>query len=358
MKFEFKTLQTIKLNTEKIIIISIIALMIILRFIVQINPGFQPFQIVSNLYSDLLIFNSKIIIFFFNQDIIFNFTNNQIINGLSVLKIDRFYFSINQILTILVLVLITKSTTRDRILYFALGIFIFSLYNSIRISIHAVFPETISVHNWIFNLILIPRWTIVFLFYYFYWKRYPLIKNMIISKLNLSEKLFKQIFINLIIVNAFYYVTIIFAFNNYFFLNGELLVKFILNMSKHSLEFFGYECSINNRTLLGDNASLFMDDACIGIDLMFLFATFIALLPGSTLNKLWYIPLGLIIIILMNATRITLIFISISNNKGQYVLPIEIHDAFTYPVLLFTLILWIIWIDKFYIISKIKAKNK
>jgi len=358
MKFIFEYLKSLKLNTEKIIIITFIALMIILRYIVQVNPGFQPFQIVSNLYSDLLIFNSQIILYFINPDIFFNFTNNQIINGLSVLKIDRFYFSINQIIAILILVLITKSSIRDRILCFAIGLLIFSIYNSIRISIHAVFPETISVHNWIFNLILIPRWAIVFLFYYFYWNRYPVIKNLIINKLNLSEKIFKQIFINLIIVNAFYYFTIIVAFNSYFFINGELLVNLILRISKNSLEFFGYDSLIENRSLLGEKASLFMDDACIGIDLMFLFATFIALLPGSTKNKIWYIPMGLTIIILMNALRIVLIFISISNNEGQYVLPIEIHDAFTYPVLVFTLILWIIWIDKFYIISKKLPKNK
>jgi exosortase/archaeosortase family protein len=223
-----------------------------------------------------------------------------------------------------------------------------SVYNVLRISIHAIHPETISVHNWIFNLILIPRWIIVIALFHFYWKKHPSIKSFISGKLHLTEKFWEKLFLNLSIVNIVYFLTIIFIFNRFFFLNGELLLKVILNLSKSILDFFGYESWIIEKTISGSKAALFMDDSCIGMNLMFLFATFIALLPGSVKHKLWFIPMGLIMIVLFNSTRIALIFISVSENNGKYILPLEIHDLFTYPVLILTLLLWIVWINRFF----------
>jgi len=359
MKFNFQQLKkNYNLTNERIIIAFILILLVIIRLIIQKNPEIKFYQIPSNLYSDFLMVISKVFLYFYSQDIIFNFSNNEIINGSSIIKINRFYFSIHQISAIFILVLITKSTFRDRILILILGFLVFSIYNSIRISIHSIYPESIAGNNWLFNILLIPRWIIVLLFYYYYWNKYPSLKQLIISKLNLSDNNYRKYFLNLSFAIIIYFIIIIIAYNNYFFINGGLLAKMILQISRYFIEIFGYSCSIENRTLLGQYTILNMGDACIGIDLMFLFATFIALMPGPAKHKLWFIPMGIVAIVILNAIRVILIFISVSNNNGKYLLPVEIHDAFTYPVLGFTLILWIIWINKFYIIKNVKAKEK
>ena len=206
-----------------------------------------------------------------------------------------------------------------------------------------------------FNILLIPRWIILSTLIYCYWNKFPTIKDFILRKIKISENFYNKFFIKLMLVIVFYHLTIIFVFNNIFFLNGELLVNSILSTSNYFINFVGYESWLAGKTLWGYDVALYMDDSCIGINLMFLFAAFIAMLPGSFWHKLWFIPSGLLIIVIFNITRIVFIFISISNNKGEYNLPLEIHDIFTFPVLGFTLLLWIIWINKF---IPVRRKNK
>lgn len=119
----------------------------------------------------------------------------------------------------------------------------------------------------------------------------------------------------------------------------------------------GYESIINGRLIFYNGVSLYMDDACLGINLMFLFAAFIVVLPGSAKHKLWFIPSGIFIIILLNCLRAILIFVHISEHK-TYNLPLEIHDLFTYPVLVFTFFMWYIWLNKFFRPQRIPSRNE
>jgi exosortase/archaeosortase family protein len=214
-----------------------------------------------------------------------------------------------------------------------------------------------SVHNWLFNLLLIPRWLIVLFFIYYYWNKFPEIKGVIERKFDFSSELLRYTFIKIALIVVIYQLFIIITFNNYFYLNGTHLIWLILNTSKYLIQFLGYNCLISNRIIYGDNASLYMDDACLGIDLMFLFASFIVVIPGKIKHKIWFIPLGILIILLLNCLRVVLIFVNLSKNRS-YSLPLEIHDLFTYPVLIFTLLLWIIWINKFLIKKKVIAKKE
>jgi len=246
-----------------------------------------------------------------------------------------------------VIILITKSPYKNKIIFFLFGFLIFSSYNILRVSIHVYYPDTINTKNWLFNILLIPRWIILAVLIFYYWNKYPTIKDYLLGIIELDESFYKKFFIKLIAIIIFYHLTIIFLFNNYFFINGEHLVNAILSTSNYFINQFGYESWLTGKTLRGHNTALYMDDACIGINLMFLFAAFIAMLPGSFWHKLWFIPVGLSIIVLFNITRIVFIFISLTNNNGEYKLPLEIHDIFTYPVLIFTFFIWMLWINKF-----------
>ena len=334
------------ISTKKIIVISVLIILFVLRYLIQEKIMIKPIQFIFHIYADFLIANTKIILYFFKSNLQYDYANNLIINNLSILKIDRFYFSSNQIITAFIIILITKSPTYNKIKAFLFVFLILTLYNSLRISLHAAYPSTISVHNWFFNLVLIPRWLIVLIFVHIYWTKFPEIKEQIKRKFNFSEKLLRYTFVKIAFIIVIYHLVVIITFNNYFIINGSMLISFILKLSKYFIDLIGYTCFVNNRFIYGTNASLYMDDACLGIDLMFLFASFIVIIPGPIKHKFWYIPMGLIIIVLLNCARVILIFINLTEHL-RYSIPFEIHDIFTYPVLVFTLFLWIIWINKF-----------
>jgi exosortase/archaeosortase family protein len=242
---------------------------------------------------------------------------------------------------------VAKSPFVNKAVSFLIFFIIISFYNSVRISLHAIYPQTATVHNWFFNLVLIPRWLLVVGFAWYYWKKFPTPIEWLKKRFGFEQTYIRNTFVKIALLVLVYYIVIILTFNNLIFLNGDLLISFILKTSKYFIELLGYQCWIDNRLIYSTKVSLYMDDACIGINLMFLFAAFISLLPGALKHKLWYIPSGLIIIILLNCLRVVFIFINMSRS-GSYTLFMDVHDLYTYPVLVFTFLMWMIWINKFF----------
>jgi exosortase/archaeosortase family protein len=344
------------INNWKFAFIVAVLIGLLIKLIVPADILLKPIHFLFNLYSDFLIAQCKLIYSFSDKDIAFDFLKNEIISNGKVLSIGRFYFSLYQILAILVIVFVTNSSILNKIASFGVGFLILSVYNSVRISLHASYPETISVHNWFFNLILIPSWLIVLGFAWYYWNKFPKPFQVLKQKFGFSEGYIKSTFVKIAVIVVLYYLLVILVFNDIIFLNGSLLISAILKSSKFFIDLMGYECWINSRVIYGNNSSLFMDDSCMGINLMFLFASFIALLPGALKHKLWYIPLGLIVILMLNCLRVILIFINMSKT-GAYTLALEIHDLFTYPVLVFTFFMWVIWINRFYKPNSLAKNN-
>ncbi len=355
-KSEIKIFKKYPINKKAALVILVLFIILLIRFLIQNNVILKPIQHLFNFYADFLIFLVRANFYFFSSEIHFDFVNNEIINSGQIIRINRFFFSANQIVAVFVLLLITKSPIISKLKTFIIGFILISVYNSIRISLHILYPETIAVHHWFFNLVLIPRWLIVLIIIYIYWSKYPSIIEMITNKFNFSASFINHLYLKIGILIISYYIVIIIAYNELFFINGTLLISFILNLSKNIIELLGYDCWINNRLIYGNYASLYMDDACLGINLMFLFASFILLLPGSNKHKLWYIPLGLFIIVLLNVLRVVLIFINMSKS-GAYTMAVEIHDLFTYPVLVFTFFMWVIWLNRFFKL-KLTGKSK
>jgi exosortase/archaeosortase family protein len=344
-------IRIFKAAPERILLVALFIILLILRFLAQNKILLDPINFLFNIYADSLIASSKLLLSFSNADIVFSYVKNQIISQGHLMKIDRFYFSITQIIGVLAVVLLTKSRILNKFLSFIVAFFFLSIYNVLRISLHALYPETSIGHNWFFNLLLIPRWIIVLGFAWYYWRKFPAIFELIKEKFGFTNEFIKKTFLKIAIIIVAYYFVIILTYNDTLLINGSLLISFILNSSKFFINLLGYECWINNRLIYGTNASLYMDDACIGINLMFLFASFIALLPGRRKHKFWFIPMGLMIIVLLNCIRIVLIFINISKT-GRYSMFLEIHDLFTYPVLVFTFFMWVVWINDFYLKEK------
>ena len=90
---------------------------------------------------------------------------------------------------------------------------------------------------------------------------------------------------------------------------------------------------------------LAVGNACNGLELFILFAGFIACFPGNNKNKLWFIPLGIIAIELVNAMRAAVLALN------QYYRPQSLqfnhHYTFTMIVYAFIFYLWYLWVNRF-----------
>lgn len=84
---------------------------------------------------------------------------------------------------------------------------------------------------------------------------------------------------------------------------------------------------------------------CNAISLFILFSIFIIAYPGNQKNKLWYIPVGLIAIHILNILRVIALAL-IANYYPQY-LNFNHTYTFTFLVYLFIFWLWLIWVNKF-----------
>lgn len=84
---------------------------------------------------------------------------------------------------------------------------------------------------------------------------------------------------------------------------------------------------------------------CNAITLFSLFAVFIIAYPGNQMHKLWFIPLGIAAIHIINIIRVVCLAI-IANISPQY-LDFNHTYTFTFIVYAFIFLLWMIWVNRF-----------
>jgi exosortase/archaeosortase family protein len=172
-----------------------------------------------------------------------------------------------------------------------------------------------------------------------------------ISYLYLSTKPIYRFFINgLLLFTAwflFYYLIRYSEFINIIYESLTFrLTKFLLYSTKFVLDFLGFEGVVMGKTVKISGATgILLDRGCLGRNLMGLYAGIILAYPGRIISKTWYIPMGIILIIIINILRITSLVI-IMKYYPQYV-DINHEVIFHYTVYILTFLLWLIWINKF-----------
>jgi exosortase/archaeosortase family protein len=135
--------------------------------------------------------------------------------------------------------------------------------------------------------------------------------------------------------------------------------KILLICSEFFTELFGYEVVTWGKTIkiLDDfkAGGVYLDRGCMGRNVMLGYATLIAVFPGKIIHKLWYIPMGLVIITIVNILRISGLAIT------AYCCP-EYSDINHYLIFKIAawaviFILWVFWFNKFSPFSKKKENN-
>lgn len=130
----------------------------------------------------------------------------------------------------------------------------------------------------------------------------------------------------------------------------QLFIRKIINFSSWILETFGYKTfvskDVNDMQVMGIDGSngVWIGGPCNGITLMFLFAIFVISYPGSIKNKLWYIPLGIITVHLINIIRIVGLAIIALYSP----LSLDFNHTYTFTFIAYSIVfmLWMIWVNK------------
>ncbi|HEX8517708.1 MAG TPA: archaeosortase/exosortase family protein [Bacteroidia bacterium] len=117
-------------------------------------------------------------------------------------------------------------------------------------------------------------------------------------------------------------------------------------ISKWILELMGFLVFTGSDRLIGIDGTggLWIGDNCNGIALFALFAGFIIAYPGKWQKKLYYIPLGILLIELMNILRVVALAILDTYSRAWT----EFNHTYTFTIVIYGLIflLWMFWVNR------------
>ncbi|MCK5104500.1 MAG: archaeosortase/exosortase family protein [Cyclobacteriaceae bacterium] len=130
------------------------------------------------------------------------------------------------------------------------------------------------------------------------------------------------------------------------------VIKPQADASAYFLRLFGFEI-VQDYLVDGCEARLIfvgygngcIGKGCSGLELFLLFFGFILLMKGRLKDKLWFVPLGLSGILVLNIIRIVVLSI-IYYNKPQY---LDFNHKYTFVIIVYGAIfgLWLLWVNKF-----------
>lgn len=173
---------------------------------------------------------------------------------------------------------------------------------------------------------------------------------------------FLFLFIPLILLWFFFY-HYLYKIDNYFNLEIDLLTSFSSLLSYQSNSLLSFFKLRTTTEIHGDmvitkildypySHGVWIGEPCNGIKVFGLFTIFIVAFKGRLLNKLWFIPLGIIILHFINVIRVA-ILTYISATK-PYILDFNHNITFQLIVYLSMLGLWYWWIIQFSKINEAK----
>ncbi|MFT5820848.1 MAG: exosortase family protein XrtF [Crocinitomix sp.] len=126
----------------------------------------------------------------------------------------------------------------------------------------------------------------------------------------------------------------------------------IVELAQSFFSLFGIETTVaieSDHVVLyldaGNYRGIWVGDECNGFKLFSIFSVFIIAFPGKIKHKLWFLPLGLIIIHLVNVLRI-MALVMINNYYPRY---LDFNHLYTFTIIVYAAIfvLWYIWAKKY-----------
>ncbi len=166
--------------------------------------------------------------------------------------------------------------------------------------------------------------------------------------------LFQNPFSRFLILSSILYLSWYFTYEFYLkdqTLLNEYVIDHIVRSSEAILRFMGYDLNYyddgNLRVRLGilGSGGVVIGAPCDGIVLLALFTVFMISYAGPLKHKVWYLPMGLLVIHWLNIGRVVALSIIVATSREWFTFN---HDyTFTLLVYAVVFLLWYIWIIKF-----------
>ncbi|MCK5104368.1 MAG: archaeosortase/exosortase family protein, partial [Cyclobacteriaceae bacterium] len=130
------------------------------------------------------------------------------------------------------------------------------------------------------------------------------------------------------------------------------IIKPQADISAYFLRLLGYEIDqdymVNGceaMLVFAGHGSICIGTGCSGLELFLLFFGFILLMRGRLIDKLWFVPVGLLGILVLNIIRIVALSV-IYYYKPEY---LEFNHKYTFVIIVYGAIfgLWVLWVNKF-----------
>lgn len=176
---------------------------------------------------------------------------------------------------------------------------------------------------------------------------------MIKSLLNKLSKQ-DQFFASFILKGLILYLIWFIVYDNWLLKGGyvdQLLIHHLVKSTEFVLNILGYT-TFQYADAVGVDGThgVLIGAPCNGLELFALFSGFIILFPGKKSYKLFFVPIGILIIHILNIFRLAglaLVVVYSPNN-------LEFNHKYTFTVIVYAFIfaLWMIWINTFSQIKK------
>lgn len=139
------------------------------------------------------------------------------------------------------------------------------------------------------------------------------------------------------------------------------IISFIITQAEFILKGIGYTTyraiEEDNMQLLGIDGAhpVWIGAGCNALTLFAFFSLFVIAFPGPVKKKLWFIPLGLIIIHMANLIRV----ISLALLNFYAPDKLAFNHSYTFTIIVYGIIfaLWMYWVRSVTAIEKADAKN-
>ncbi|WP_276373560.1 exosortase family protein XrtF [Chryseolinea sp. H1M3-3] len=168
--------------------------------------------------------------------------------------------------------------------------------------------------------------------------------------------LFLVKFVGIYLVGNFLYGLYVTAYEP----RPDPMTHWVTNQTAIALSSCGWDCSIKDsvksttQLVHENNSVLAVYEGCNGINVMIIFVAFLIAFGPLTKPLIWFIPVGLVIMHLMNIARIGLLFfVSVYRKSYMYFMHKYFFTAILYVVVF---MLWVWWVRKF-ASKNIKALN-
>ncbi len=126
----------------------------------------------------------------------------------------------------------------------------------------------------------------------------------------------------------------------------NFMATHVANVTAHILKWLGYQFTLTNNTIIySSNVGVHIVWACSGLKQAYIFTCIIGFYRGSLRNKVWFIPIGLLVVYIVNVIRITAIAALIKDHPDWFY---HLHEhLFKYLFYAIIFGMWVIWEEKF-----------